>query len=66
MKRTLLFYLANGIADWDFGNVRMTLTSPWISWTMYIIYEHTPTAREVEKSDQKVFNKETAKPKIKL
>jgi hypothetical protein len=30
MKRTLLFYLANGIADWDFGNIRMTLTSPWI------------------------------------
>jgi hypothetical protein len=37
---------------WDFGNVRMTLTSPWISWTMYLIYEHTPTAREVERSDQ--------------
>jgi hypothetical protein len=66
MKRTMLFYLANGIADWDFGNIRMTLTSPWISWTMYIIYEHTPTVREVEKSDQEVFNKETAKPKIKL
>jgi len=27
---------------------------------------HTPTARGIEKSDQKVFNKETAKPKIKL
>jgi hypothetical protein len=63
MKRTLLFYLANGIADWDFGNVRMTLTFPWISWTMYLLYKYTPTAREVEKSDQKVFNKETAKPK---
>jgi hypothetical protein len=63
MKRTLLFYLANGIADWDFGNVRMTLTSPWISWTMYIIYEHTPTAREVERSDQEGLDKETAKPK---
>jgi hypothetical protein len=60
MKRTLLFYLANGIADWDFGNIRMTLTSPWISWTMYIIYEHTPTAREVERSDPKGFDKGTA------
>jgi hypothetical protein len=33
---------------------------------MYLLYKHTPTARGVEKSDQKVFNKETAKPKIKL
>jgi len=30
MKITLLFHLANSIAGWDFGNVRMTLTSPWI------------------------------------
>jgi hypothetical protein len=30
---------------------------------MYLLYKYTPTAREVEKSDQKVFNKETAKPK---
>jgi len=30
MKRTLLFYLANGIADWDLGNIRITSTSPWI------------------------------------
>jgi hypothetical protein len=63
MKRTLLFYFANGIADWDLGNIRMTSTSPWISWTMYIIYEHTPTVREVERSDQEELYKETAKPK---
>ena len=62
MKITLLFYLANGIADWDFENVRMTLTAPWTSWTMYIIYEHTPTAREVKRSDQEGLDKETAKP----
>jgi hypothetical protein len=63
MKRTLIVYLTNGIAEWDRGDVRMTLTAPWTSWTMYLIYEHTPTAREVERSDQEVFNKETAKPK---
>ncbi len=63
MKRTLLFHLANSIAGLDLGNIRMTLTSPWISWTMYLLYKHTPTARGVEKSDQKVFNKETAKQK---
>jgi len=57
MKRTLLFHLANGIADWDLGNIRMTSTSPWISWTMYIIYEHTPTTREVERSDQEGLDK---------
>jgi hypothetical protein len=33
---------------------------------MYLLYKHTPTARGIEKSDQKVFNKETAKSKIKL
>ncbi len=33
---------------------------------MYLLYKHTPTARGVEKNDQKVFNRETAKPKIKL
>ena len=33
---------------------------------MYLLYKHIPTAREGEKSDQKVFNEETAKPKIKL
>jgi hypothetical protein len=33
---------------------------------MYMLYKHTPTARGAEKSDQKVFNKETAKPKINL
>jgi hypothetical protein len=63
MKRTLLFYLANSIVDWDFGNVRMTLTSPWISWTMHLIYKHTPTAREVKRSDREGLDKETAKPK---
>jgi hypothetical protein len=63
MKITLLFHLANSIAGWDFGNVRIILTSPWISWTTHLIHKHTPTARGVEKSDQKVFNRETAKPK---
>jgi hypothetical protein len=62
MKRTLL-YLANGIAECNFGDVRMSLIAPWVSESMYLIYEHTPTAREVEKSGQEVFNKETAKPK---
>jgi hypothetical protein len=63
MKRTVLFYLADGIAEWNFGDVRMTIRAPWVSRSMYLIYEHTPTAREVERSDQEVFNKETAKPK---
>jgi hypothetical protein len=63
MKRTVLFYLADGRAEWNFGDVRMTIRAPWVSWSMYLIHEHTPTAREVERSDQEVFNKETAKPK---
>jgi hypothetical protein len=63
MKRTVLFYLADGRAEWNFGDVRMTIRAPWVSWSMYLIHEHTPTAREVERSDQEVFNKETARPK---
>jgi hypothetical protein len=30
MKITLFFHLANSIAVLNFGNIRMTLTSPWI------------------------------------
>jgi hypothetical protein len=56
-------YLPDRIAEWNFGDVRMRLIAPWASRSMYLIYEHTPTAREVGKSDQEVFNKETAKPK---
>ena len=62
-RRYVKPYLADGIAEWNFGDVRMSLIAPWVSESMYLIYEHTPTAREVEKSDQEVFNKETAKPK---
>uniref|UniRef100_A0A7C5X1Y2 Uncharacterized protein n=1 Tax=Thermocrinis ruber TaxID=75906 RepID=A0A7C5X1Y2_9AQUI len=62
-KRYVRPYLADGVAEWNFGDVRMSLIAPWVSESMYLIYEHTPTAREVEKSDQEVFNKETAKPK---
>jgi len=62
-KRYVKPYLADGVAEWNFGDVRMSLIAPWVSESMYLIYEHTPTAREVEKSDQEVFNKETAKPK---
>jgi hypothetical protein len=62
-RRYVRPYLADGIAEWNFGDVRMRLIAPWVSRSMYLIYEHTPTAREVEKSDREVFNKETAKPK---
>jgi hypothetical protein len=62
-RRYVRPYLADGVAEWNFGDVRMSLIAPWVSRSMYLIYEHTPTAREVEKSDQEVFNKETAKPK---
>jgi hypothetical protein len=60
MKRTLL-YLANGIAEWNFGDVRMSLIAPWVSEDMYLTYEHTLTAIEVEKNDQEVFEEEIAK-----
>jgi hypothetical protein len=60
-RRYVRPYLANGIAEWDFGDVRMTLTAPWVSEDMYLTYEHTPTAREVEKNDQEVFDEEIAK-----
>jgi hypothetical protein len=62
-RRYVRPYLADGIAEWNFGDVRMSLIAPWVSESMYLIYEHTPTAKEVEKNDQEVFNKETARPK---
>jgi hypothetical protein len=37
MKRTVLFYLADGRAQWNFGDVRMTIRAPWVSWSMYLI-----------------------------
>jgi len=54
-------YLADGVAEWDFGDVRMSLIAPWVSWSMYLTYEHTTTAMEVEKNDQEVFDEEIAK-----
>ncbi len=60
-RRYVRPYIADGIAEWDFGDVRMTLTAPWASDDMYLIYEHTPTAREVEKNDREVFEEEIKK-----
>jgi len=60
-RRYVRPHLAGGVAEWDFGDVRMILTAPWVSWSMYLTYEHTPTAREVEKNDQEVFDEEIAK-----
>ena len=62
-KRYVRPWLANGLAVWDFGDVRITLSAPWASWTMYLTYEHIPLAKEVEKSDAEVYHRETAKPK---
>jgi hypothetical protein len=42
MKRAVLFYLADGRAQWNVGDVRMSLIAPWVSWSMYLIYKHTP------------------------
>jgi hypothetical protein len=46
MKRTVLFYLADGRAQWNFGDVRMTIRAPWAFWSMYLIYEHTPEPKK--------------------
>jgi hypothetical protein len=62
-KRYVRPWLANGLAVWDFGDVRITLSAPWASWTMYLTYEHIPLTKEVEKSDAEVYHRETAKPK---
>jgi len=62
-KRYVKPWLANRLAVWNFGDVRMTLSAPWASWAMYLTYEHIPLAKEVEKSDAEVYHRETAKPK---
>lgn len=56
-------YLADREADWSFGNVCMSLSAPWLSRSMYLIYEYIPISKQADKSDQEVFDKETAKPK---
>jgi len=60
-RRYVRPYLADGIAEWNFGDVRMILTAPWGFEDMHLTYEHTPTAMEVEKNDQEVFEEEIAK-----
>jgi len=64
-RRYVRPYLEDGVAEWNFGDVRMTLTAPWVSEDMYLIYEHTPTAMEVEKNDQEVFDEEITKRPMK-
>jgi hypothetical protein len=64
-RRYVRPYVADGIAEWNFGDVRMTLTAPWASDDMYLIYEHTPTAMEVEKNDREVFDEEITKRSMK-
>jgi hypothetical protein len=64
-RRYVKPYLADGVAEWNFGDVRMTLTAPWVSEDMYLTYEHTPTAMEVEKNDQEVFDEEIKKRPMK-
>jgi hypothetical protein len=60
-KRYVRPYLADGIAEWNFGDVRMSLIAPWGFGDMYLTYEHTLTAIEVEKNDKEVFDEEIAK-----
>lgn len=62
-KRYVKPWLADGLAVWNFGDVRMTLSAPWTSWEMYLTYEHLPLVKEVAKSDAEVYHRETAKPK---
>ncbi len=62
-KRFVKPWLADGVAEWGFGDIVVRLSAPWVSWNMYLTYEHIPLSEEVEKSDQEVFQKETAKPK---
>jgi len=62
-KKFVKPWLADGVAEWRFQDVVIRLLAPWVSRSMYLIYEHIPLSKEVEKSDQEVFQKETAKPR---
>jgi len=62
-KKFVKPWLADGVAEWRFQDVVIRLLAPWVSWSMYLIYEHIPLSKEVEESDQEVFQKETAKPR---
>lgn len=62
-RRFVRPYLADGVAEWSFGNVNLRLIAPWVSWSMYLIYEHVPLSKRADQSDQEVFKRETSKPK---
>ena len=62
-KRFVRPYLADGFAEWNFGNITLRLIAPWAFGNMYLIYEHVPLSKRADQSDQEVFKKETSKPK---
>lgn len=62
-KRYVKPYLADGLAEWFFKDVKVKLRAPWVSWNMYLIYEHLSLSKEAELSDQDVFQREVSKPK---
>lgn len=62
-KKYVKPYLADGIAEWYFGDIVIKLYAPWVSWSMYLRYEHLPLSKQAEQSDKEVFKQEVSKPK---
>lgn len=56
-------YLSDGVAEWNFGDIKVKLVAPWVSWNMYLIYEDTQLSRLANQSDTQVLQIETSKPK---
>ncbi len=62
-KKYVKPWLADGVAQWDFKDVRVRLIAPWVSRSMYLHYEHLPLSKQADQSDEEVLRRETSKPR---
>ena len=48
-------YLAEGYAEWDFGNIKIKLRVPWVSRYTYLTYEEENLVKEADRDDEKYY-----------
>ncbi|RMA97265.1 tetratricopeptide repeat protein [Hydrogenothermus marinus] len=48
-------YLAEGLAEWNFGNVKVILRVPWVSTYTYLTYEDIKLTQEADKDDEEYY-----------
>jgi len=48
-------YLAQGLAEWDFGNVKIELSVPWVSRHTYLEYKDINLVKAADKDDEDYY-----------